>query len=265
MGTNAHSDTPIIALAAEYNFMKDNTSDKVIAQTVLEHISEIPDMTLEEAAACCNVSVSTFLRFCRTIGYASYGAFKMKMTDAVENYHFRNVPFSGNTLCNSENFWNVAEQSISSAMANLKQFLDVETCRRLAEAIYQKKKIYIHDAMYSSIRLALQSDLAVSGKIVTFSPNNAQQKRDAEMADEDSLYFMDYDSSHRSKEVPNTIAKAKAKGAFCAVMSPTAAFPGCEQCDIILVTGKGDSHISSFLIHDLIYQYLSVIYRERYL
>ena len=264
MGTNANSDTPIIALAAEYNFMKDNTSEKVIAQTVLAHISEIPHMTLEEAAACCNVSVSTFLRFCRSIGYSSYGAFKMKMSEAITNYNYRNAPFSQHILYNSDTYFDAAAATITDAITHLKEVLDISSCKRLAEKIYEKKKIYLHDAMYSSVRLSLQSDLAVTGKIVTFSPNNVQQSKDARLADKDSLYLLNYDGSQRSSEVPKTLRAAREKEAFTAVISHTRIFPGSEYCDILLEIGKGNSLISDFMLHDMVYQYLSVIYREKY-
>lgn len=265
MGIDAKGDTPIIALTAEYNFMRADSIEKKIAQIVLAHISQISEMTLEQASTMCNVSTSTFLRFCKRIGYPSFSAFKMKITEAVANYGYKNRPFSETTAYNSENYFSKVTESINNAIHDLQTSLDLRVCRRFIDELYHKDKIYIHTAMYSTIRLALQSDLALTGKTVTFSPNNQQQREDAAMADKDSLYILSYDGNQRSREILNTIPAVKRKSAKIAVITPLEQFSGSQFCDYIFRVGKGSGSISELMIHDLIYQYFSVLYREKYI
>ncbi len=63
MGTNTNTDTPISALAAEYNFLPEHNIEKRIAQIVLSHISEIPRLTLEEISGLCDVRRQPFPGF----------------------------------------------------------------------------------------------------------------------------------------------------------------------------------------------------------
>ena len=95
MGTNTNTDALISALAAEYNFLPEHSAEKRIAQIMLCHISQLPHLTLEEAAALCHVSESTFARFCKHMGYDSFSAFKSKIAAVLENYPYQPQHFRG--------------------------------------------------------------------------------------------------------------------------------------------------------------------------
>lgn len=53
-----------------------------IAQTLIEHYDELPQMSLRRMADLCYVSQASFSRFCRFLGFESFGEFKEAMDGA---------------------------------------------------------------------------------------------------------------------------------------------------------------------------------------
>ena len=265
MGKDAQTDRPIGALAAEYNFIKEDTIEKKISQTMLAHVSDITDLTLEQLAGLCNVSTSTLLRFIHSMGYPSYSAFRLKITDSVDNYTYKNRPFVETVSFNSSNYFEKVSETVIEAVDSIKASLDLKLCRRFIDNLYEKKKIYIHSAIFSTIRLALQSDLALTGKIVTFSPDSLKQREDVKSADRESLYLLSYDGNQRSREVLKTIPAVRQKHAVTAVISTVKDFPGSDLCDYLFHIGKGAGSIADLLLYDIVCQYFSVLYQEKYI
>ena len=264
MGTNTYTDTPISALAAEYNFLPEHSIEKRIAQMVLSHVSEIPHLTLEQISALCDVSPSTFSRFCRHMGYSSYTAFKLKMTDALENYPYRPSPFRNMMDCSSHDFMSIMQEVIQKDTARFMKVFNEESYRRLAAKMRAASHIYFHDTVYSTIRLSLQCDLAIDRKVVSFSPNSAQQRRDVRTAEAGSLFILAYDGHVRSKEI---LASAKylhdrGEAFVTALFTPTLQIPAAKHCDFVFEIPRGSTFLTDMMLHDLTYQYLSVLYRE---
>ena len=265
MGTNSNSNTPIAALAAEYNFMKDNTLEKGIARNVLQNISKIPSLTLEQVAQLCNVSIPTFSRFCKSIGYPSYSVFKIKIGEALGSYGYKNAPFPSNVSYSGETYISMICDRLTADIRSFVSAIDTSVCEKLVEALNRAKKVFIHDALYSTIRLSLQSDLAVTGKKVFFSPNQEQQKQDISEADDTSLFLFVYDLNPRSQQILKSIPMVREKGAKAAVITPVKVFPGSKFCNYIVEIGLAQAGISELMLRDVTFQYLSVLYRERYI
>ncbi len=62
-----------------------STSEKKVADFVLEHYQETIRMTLADVAQECGVSDATVLRFCRSIGYKRWLEFKIVLTQTLPN------------------------------------------------------------------------------------------------------------------------------------------------------------------------------------
>jgi len=62
-----------------------SSSEKKVADFVLEHYQEIIRMTLADVAQESGVSDATVLRFCRSIGYRRWLEFKIDLTQAIPN------------------------------------------------------------------------------------------------------------------------------------------------------------------------------------
>lgn len=265
MGKNTNSDTPIVVLAAEYNFMKDHSPDKMTAQTVLENIAQIPDLTLEQAAQLCHVSAPTLTRFCRKLGYSSYNAFKLKITQALDSYNYRNQCFSDNRPLTGDSYLKQISTSLEGDIKQFSQSIDIQVCRNVVDALHRCSTVYIFDTFYSTIRLGLQSDLAVAGKKVFFSPDLNQQQENIKCADRQSLFLFVYDYSPRSMQILKYIPLVYDSGSISVVITPDACFPGKERCSFMIETGFGSSGISEMMLRDMVFQFLSILYRESYM
>jgi len=62
-----------------------SSSEKKVADFVLEHHQETIRMTLADVAQECGVSDTTVLRFCRSIGYKRWLEFKIDLTQTLPN------------------------------------------------------------------------------------------------------------------------------------------------------------------------------------
>lgn len=69
-----------------------------IASCLLQHLYEIPHLSLQEAADVCHVSIATFNRFCKTLGYKNYSTLRKiasygqpKTYAATHNPNFLNL------------------------------------------------------------------------------------------------------------------------------------------------------------------------------
>jgi len=62
-----------------------SSSEKKVADFVLEHYQETIRMTLADVAQECGVSDATVLRFCRSIGYKRWLEFKIVLTQTLPN------------------------------------------------------------------------------------------------------------------------------------------------------------------------------------
>lgn len=267
MGKNTNTNTPISALAAEYNFLPEHSIEKRIAQIILSHISELPLMTLEQAAAVCDVSISTFSRFCQHMGYTSFSAFKGKICSELENYPYSLSPFSNISEYDGHSFMPMMQEAILKDMENISSAFNEDDYRQLIKEMHGCSHIYFHDTVYSTVRLSLQCDLAIDKKTVTFSPDNTSQKRDILTAGPDSMFIFIYDGHVRSREVLSSLKyiHTQKNNIKTVLFSPFANLPSAKYCNFFFKIPKGSTSLTDMMFRDLVYQYMSVLYRENYI
>ncbi|MFN2233030.1 MAG: MurR/RpiR family transcriptional regulator [Anaerolineales bacterium] len=80
---NSTSDKVFSKIRGYYNSLP--SSEKKVADFVLNHYQETIRMTLADVADECGVSDATVLRFCRSIGYHRWLEFKIDLTQALPN------------------------------------------------------------------------------------------------------------------------------------------------------------------------------------
>ena len=62
-----------------------STSEKKVADSILEHSKDIIRMTLADVAQETGVSDATVLRYCRSVGYKRWLEFKIDLTQMLPN------------------------------------------------------------------------------------------------------------------------------------------------------------------------------------
>ena len=256
-------DNALNTLIMEYNYYKSDSNEKLIAQTMLKNIRKISDYTIEQTAECCNISVSTCRRFIRQLGYNSYSEFRMHLKANIENI---DIEFPAEIDKNAPENTPYLENYVQMLKGDLEQILqciDKNTMVQAARLIHEHEHIFIHDLLKGGMRLPLERNLALDGKLVTMSYDYDSQVADTENISPDCLFLLSYDGKH-SKIVLQTICKAKNKGASIIVISNAKIFTNSELCDIIIYTGAGSCTLSSMLLLDLTYQYLAELYNSMY-
>lgn len=262
MGRSRNSPNPIRALAAEYNFMRESDSNKYIAQMTLKNIKQIPNLTVERAAEMCNVSTSTYHRFCRGMGYESYSDFKFKISAALENYTYSQEHVPGIHEQAETAYIDNLTDAIKLDLDILKSELNHQSCENAAKLLLGAERVFIHNQIYSTMRLILQSDLAVCGKLVQFSPDTQQQLADIEVMGADSVVVVIIDQTRRGVDVLRSIPSIADTGAKIIAISESRQFKGSELCDELIVTGAGTTAISAGMLSDIVFLYISAILRR---
>ncbi len=115
------------------------------------------------------------------------------------------------------------------------------------------------------MRVFLERNLFLSGKMATISYDFESQKKDIERADSDSIFLLVYDGMKHSKNILQTIIQAKAKGSDIIVITSKNIFTGSDQCDIIINICTESCTLSKLLLLDMVFQYMAEVYRSIYL
>lgn len=128
-------------IRAKYNTF--SSSQKIVADYVLEHSGEVMLNTLNETASACEVSETTVLRFLRKINFNSYQLFKISLTQELS----RDIP---KIVYEDVNFEDSTEhiigKIISSTISSLKDSLEViesDSIDAFVQNIIKAKKILI--------------------------------------------------------------------------------------------------------------------------
>lgn len=265
MNFNQNSENAIMVLVASYIFTNEPHIEKKIAQLTLEHVSEIPGLTVEQIAALCGVSVSSYLRYCRSIGYASFTQFKMRITETLKKYLYIGAT-PVNEYLTEENFYERHRLSINNDFDRMERLLDPPTCHRVVDLMAGVHKIFMVDLMYSTVRFGLHGDLCVTGKNVSFlQPDDDLPELFKKELNKDSLVFIVNDGTARTQGICSIIPLCKALGACVVVLTCEPHFLHDTECDEILVIGSATTAVSAIMTHDLALQYLSTVYRERHM
>lgn len=128
-------------IRAKYNTL--SSSQKVVADYVLNHSNEVMLYTLNELANACGVSETTVLRFLHKINYNSYQIFKISLTQELS----KDTP---NTVYEDVGLGDSVEQImgkiISSTVSSINDSLEVidsDAVEKFIEKIISSKKILI--------------------------------------------------------------------------------------------------------------------------
>ena len=264
MKNGNHTD-PLLTLAADYNYFKEGSTEKKIAQVLLKNICKIPSWTIEQMALNCNISISTCRRFIKEIGYESYTEFKLKITDLIQNYDFHTPPGLSPNDPHIESYIKQTTDRLTSDVRSLEKTLDPKAITQAVTALHAYEHIVIHDLFKSSTHLAFLSHLALTGKTVTVSADIASQKRDAKNASPKQLFLLVYDGLQHARETLNTLPAVHSRGAHIILISSVPSFPHQELCSTVLYIGEGGSPLSSMLLLDLTYLYMGELYKSMFI
>lgn len=125
------------------------SSEKKLANSILENFEEIPQITIEKLAELCYVSQPTLTRYIKKLGYPNYNKFKMTVKTIVNLMDNEKATDlfevdSDNPITSHRE---AIDNSMKATMANLKK----SEIKLAARKIYRAKKVGIIGIDYSQV------------------------------------------------------------------------------------------------------------------
>lgn len=247
-------------IRAKYHTL--STSQKVVADYVLNHSSEVMLNTLNEIALACEVSETTVLRFLHKINFNSYQMFKISLTQELSK-DSPTIVYKDISLGDSTE--QIMEKIISSTISSLNDSLETihpSNIRTFVDEIIKANKVLIigvgasasiaSDMYHKMIKLGLNTVYCNDPHLINILSMNLTAKD----------YMIVFSHSGESREVLDAISLAKEQkckvGAVTSYSKSTLANRAdCVICSSSLETKfRSDamtSRIIQLVIIDIIY------------
>lgn len=178
-------------LLAILNEQNPETTYYYIAVTILEHITQIGDMNINEIAELCNTSKSTISKFIRTLGYEDFSNFKYAM-EMEKNRYRRSDSYihDVSSYLEDHTYEEYAKVLARDVLANVKN-MDLDGLRRLAGDIFQYRHIGAFGLMFSeTAAIDLQTKLGRLGKFIMSNMDDLKQYQYIKSAEQDTLIII---------------------------------------------------------------------------
>ena len=221
-------------LKIEQHFEDFTQSERKIAKYILENRQDVITLSAQEIGALTETSPASVVRFSRTLGYEGFQELKLeiaKTQNQDEEKIIDDIIEKGDTI--EEVVQKVANQGINT-INNTVSLLNIEDFERAIEEIKKAKNIYLFGVGASAIvAMDLQHKLLRINKIAIFHLDaNIQLAMSVHAKKGDLAIGISYRG--RSKDVNNSMRKAKENGAVCISITKYGNNLLADLCDINL-------------------------------
>lgn len=137
-------------------------SERKVADYVLKHPEQIPELSISELSAKCGTSGTSIVRFCKNIGYKGYTDFKIKVSSSIA-LRYKNVQGVIYVNDDSKTVINKISKNNLKAIEITMEILDEYEINKAANAISNSERIDIYgngasfivaqDAFYKFVRI----------------------------------------------------------------------------------------------------------------
>lgn len=133
------SPTATIRLAQILQTEPEDSLNRLIAQTVAQHIPNIEHLSTNDMARLCNISKTTFIRFCRHLGYETFADFKYALVYNQSDLHHK-YPLQIN---NSAQFASEYFDHITQNIHWMKNHLDLHLLQNMAHDLLIHEHVFL--------------------------------------------------------------------------------------------------------------------------
>lgn len=236
-----------------------------VAQNILQNLDRIKNASIHEVAEMCYVSAPTISRFCKRLGYDSYGSFKSELAQAVSNYNYNNRFVSVNTSSDSEDSESASFlYQISQYSDTLKKSYSREYIHEIVENLHMHKRVGLFSSVPSYQLQYLQADLLLTKHEVTFCQTPADQMEYAKTLNEDSIAVVLKPERLEAKYIDDIMNILKENHVKIVLISNTKYSRLNKMADFLL-SFNGNLHIVDSFCFDMLVSLLSIEYRKLYL
>lgn len=241
----------IYRLLSYVNSVKEKDIYYNIAWKIIHDIKRIPDITINQLADSCFVSPPTISRFCRKMGYKSFGELKDSAKQML-SYYANSINFSSEEKEGigkepREIIKKVYPLMISTLEATEKS-IDMDTIDKVVEAIHNSNKVAFFGLHFSQlVALDAQTKFISLGKFCTAFLDVPDQLEYATELDEGSLAIF-FSVSAKIQYFGNIINKLKERRVKIVVVTQNSQGILAQKADYVICANGSESDFSSLSI-----------------
>ncbi len=227
------------------NYYLLTTSEKKVADYVLDHKSGAQFMSISELADECGVAEATVSRFCRRLHLRGYNAFKLAMAKATGEQNggaFSLEPMEGEILP-GDSIYDLGHKLYATHVAALGQTRDLLRAEKVIQAVdllETADKVYCMGQGGSMILAQEAAHLfsTISPKFFPVQDSHMQATAAALLTPRDVLLFFSYSGS--TKDIVDVMTKAQERKAKTVLCTRFLKSPGAARADVVLLCGSNE-------------------------
>lgn len=246
-------------------------SQKVIARYILDHASDVPNLTVTELAARASSSPASVIRFCQMLNVKSFTLLKVEIAAALVN----EKPVDLEILY-QEDLTFIKQKLLESsyqAMSDTLNYLDEETLSQATQLIEQAEVMYIYGvgASYLTAENVAQKWARV-GKLTMVS-NDRHLMATRLSACKQKAVFVVVSNSGKTAEVLSLQKIAKENGIQTIAITQFGNNPLAQKAEVVIRTVKTNEseyrsaataslHVQFMTVDVIFFYYMSSHYDE---
>ena len=200
----------ITKLIALYNNKSETIYHNMVG-LMLEHIHELPQMSIYEVADVCFSSTTAISRFVRKLEYENFNSFKMSLHNALNYYPQSNRKMSVTKQNKTNNFIEQYLDLLCAQIHSIRNHISLEMIDEIASIISNSYQVvFVSPAMYGFD--SFQFDLIIDKKKTFFSDNLSNSLEDIQKVDSDTAVLFFISAERESERTRMLLKKAKEQG-----------------------------------------------------
>jgi DNA-binding MurR/RpiR family transcriptional regulator len=251
------SPTATIKLAQVLQTEPDDSLNHIIAQTIVQQMSNIEHLSTNDIARLCSISKTTFIRFCRHLGYETFAEFKYALIHNQSDTHQKYpLQIDDPSLFAFDYF-----DRIANNVNWMKSHLDLELLQNIAQELLVHDHIFLlGNAQSGNSANNLMFGLLQMGKPCQVATNYREHMQIISHLTSDSMVIVisNYGGFFDMFVTPDCFEN-KPKGAIVYLMTCNSLLPCSKGVDHILLcnedAGFSGGNISIDITLGLLLQY----------
>ncbi|MGI5976693.1 MAG: MurR/RpiR family transcriptional regulator [Candidatus Limivicinus sp.] len=232
-------------ISSEYYTL--TSSEKKVADYLLSRQQETQFLSISELARCCDVAEATVSRFCRSLGYGGYNAFKLAVANDSGRIR-QGTDFLYGEVKEDDSLEDISKKIYGAEVDALNQTLelmDLDALKRAADLLGEARRVYCMGQGGSMIIASEAWHLfsTVCNKFSAVMDSHLQSITVATAEPEDVILFFSYSGS--TKEMMHTIEVAKKRQLRIILVTRFPNSPGALLADIVLQCGSHENPLQS--------------------
>lgn len=198
-------DTLPVALLTSLAVERQGSTNGHIARYLLAHVDELNDLSVKGLASACSVGTGSISRFCREVGFESFGALRQALLDSRRSFQ---------RTSDASSFRERADEharQLSDGLLRVARSVDERMLAALVDDLCTYERVSTYGLLKAqAAAIDLQVDLLMLGKVVDTCTSYAEQLDRIASAGRDELivifsytgsYFDEHDLSDALRRI----------------------------------------------------------------